>query len=258
MPISLNMEPDSHAISIVTLVLAFDPTVLKVTDFTPASVLPDVLESSVGTDTAGLTAGSGMNPAAAIKSSTTVATITFQAVGSGGAATPIRFTRAEAYSLSGWDGASENVVGATTDASITIADQAETPQPPATEGAIDLFMLVDLSSSYADDLSNFQAQARGIISALKASNADFRVGLGRFEDYPIPPFGSAGDKAYERVVDLTSDTDLVLNAIANLSIRSGNDDPESQLPALFQAATGAGQDLSGAGFPEASTSRTAS
>src|SRR5918999_1129557 len=46
LPISLTMEPDSHAISIVTLVLAFDPTVLKVTDFTPASVLPDVLESS--------------------------------------------------------------------------------------------------------------------------------------------------------------------------------------------------------------------
>jgi hypothetical protein len=250
--ISLDMEPDSHAISIVTLVLAFDPTVLKVTDFSPANVLPAVLESSLGTDTAGLTAGTGIDPAGAIKSSTTVATITFQAVGSGELSTPISFTRAEAYSLSSWDEASENVVGATTDASITISGQAKKPPPPAAEGAIDLFMVVDLSSSYADDLSNFQAQARGIISALKASNADFRVGLARFEDYPIPPFGSAGDKAYERLVDLTSDTDLVLNTIATLSIRSGSDDPESQLPALFQAATGAGQDLSGAGFSAAS------
>jgi hypothetical protein len=73
-----------------------------------------------------------------------------------------------------------------------------TPGDRTTEGAIDLFILVDLSRSFADDLSNFQAQARGIISALKASNADTRVGLARFEDYPIPPFGSAGDKAYER------------------------------------------------------------
>jgi hypothetical protein len=125
LPISLTMEADSHAISIVTLVLAFDPTVLKVTDLSPAGVLPAVLESSLGTDTAGLTAGIGMNPAGAIKSSTTVATITFQAVGSGGAATPIRFTRAEAYSLSGWDEAGENVVGSTTDASITITGQSE-------------------------------------------------------------------------------------------------------------------------------------
>jgi hypothetical protein len=33
LPISLDMKADSHAISIVTLVLTFDPTVLKVTDF---------------------------------------------------------------------------------------------------------------------------------------------------------------------------------------------------------------------------------
>jgi hypothetical protein len=43
----------------------------------------------------------------------------------------------------------------------------------------------------------------------------------------------------------------ILNTISNLSTRSGDDVPESQLPALFQAATGAGQDLSGAGFSEA-------
>src|SRR5918992_3928985 len=121
LPISLNIEADSHAISIVTLVLGFDPNVLKVTDFSPADVLPEVIESSLGTDTAGLTAGTGIDPAGAIKSSTTVATITFQAVGSGSVSTPISFTRAEAYSLSGWDEAGENVVGSTTDASITIA-----------------------------------------------------------------------------------------------------------------------------------------
>jgi hypothetical protein len=79
---------------------------------------------------------------------------------------------------------------------------------PSDGNAVDVMFIVDLSSSYADDLSNFQAQARGIISALKASNPGIRFGLARFEDYPIPPFGSAGDKAYERLVDLTSDTDL--------------------------------------------------
>jgi cohesin domain-containing protein len=130
LPISLTMETDSHAISIVTLVLAFDPTVLKVTDFSPTDVFPAVLESSLGTDTAGLTAGIGMNPAGATKSSTTVATITFQAVGSGGVATPISFTRAEAYSLSAWDEAGENVVGSTSDTSVTISGQAKPPSCP--------------------------------------------------------------------------------------------------------------------------------
>jgi hypothetical protein len=121
-------------------------------------------------------------------------------------------------------------------------------------GVIDLFILVDLSGSFFDDLPVFKAQAPGIISTLKASNPNIRFGLGKFEDYPISPFGSAaaGDKAYERLVDLTFDTDVVLNKISGLFTSDGDDEPQSQLPALFQAATGAGQDLSGIGFPEAS------
>ena len=123
-------------------------------------------------------------------------------------------------------------------------------------GPVDIYFLVDLSSSFADDLSVFKAQAPEIISSLKASNSNIKFGLGKFEDYPIPPFGSAsaGDKAYERLVDLTFDTDLVLSTISGLFTRFGADFPQSQLPALFQAATGAGQDLSeaGVGFPGAS------
>jgi hypothetical protein len=100
-------------------------------------VLPEVIESILRPDTAGLTASSGTDPAAAIKSSTTVATITFQAVGSGGVSTPVSFTRAEAYSLSAWDQASENAVGSTTDASITISGQAESVILDPTEGPPD-------------------------------------------------------------------------------------------------------------------------
>jgi hypothetical protein len=119
---------------------------------------------------------------------------------------------------------------------------------------VDVFLLVDLSSSFADDLPVFKSQAQLVISVLKALNSNTRFGLGKFEDYPIPPFGDpgAGDKAYERLVDLTFDTDHVLATIAGLSIRHGGDGPESQLVALFQAATGKGQDLSGVGFLQAS------
>lgn len=119
---------------------------------------------------------------------------------------------------------------------------------------IDIYFLVDLSGSFSDDLPLFKAQAPDIISTLATSNPNSRFGLGKFEDYPIPPFGYAfaGDKAYERLVDLTFDTDLVLDTISGLFTRFGGDGPQSQLPALYQAATGAGQDLSALGFPEAS------
>ena len=128
------------------------------------------------------------------------------------------------------------------------------PGPPSAPGKVDVYMLVDLSGSFADDLPNFKAQAPEIVASLKESNPDIRFGLGRFEDYPIPPFGYAyaGDKAYERLVDLTFDTSLVLNTIASLSTRYGGDEYQSQLAALYQAATGAGQDLSGIGWPGAS------
>jgi serine protease len=120
-------------------------------------------------------------------------------------------------------------------------------------GAVDLFLLVDLSNSFSDDLPVFKAQAPGIIDRLKTLNPNVRFGLGRFEDYPIDPFGSAasGDEAYARVTDLTFDTEAVKTLIAGLTTKYGQDDPQSQLAALYQAATGAGQDLSGAGYPGA-------
>jgi hypothetical protein len=119
---------------------------------------------------------------------------------------------------------------------------------------VDVYILVDLSGSFFDDLPIFKDQAPGIIAELSASSPNIKFGLGKFEDYPIYPFGSAtaGDQAYERLVDLTLDTDDVLNKISELYTRDGGDLPESQLAAMYQAATGAGQDLSGEGFPDAS------
>lgn len=123
-------------------------------------------------------------------------------------------------------------------------------------GAVDVFIIVDLSGSFIDDLPVFQAQAPAVIQRLIADNPDVHFGLGAFQDYPIPPFGepALGDRAYYRLVDLTADRTQVLGAIAGLSATSGAgaDGPQSQLTALFQAATGAGQDLSSAGFPGAS------
>jgi hypothetical protein len=122
------------------------------------------------------------------------------------------------------------------------------------EVKLDVFMLVDLTGSFSDDLPAFKAQAPDLMATLKLQYPDIRFGLGKFEDYPISPFGSAshGDKAYERLIDLTPDTDAVLDIIAGLYTSFGDDGPESQLVALYQAATGEGQDLSGVSYPGAS------
>ena len=84
---------------------------------------------------------------------------------------------------------------------------------PIPYSPLDVYMLVDLSGSFYDDLPIFKAQAPNLISDLRAINPGVRFGLGKFEDYPIHPFGDApsGDKAYERIIDLTFDTDAVLS-----------------------------------------------
>jgi pectate lyase len=115
----------------------------------------------------------------------------------------------------------------------------------------DLYMLIDLSGTSFDDL---KAEALATIEMLKASNTNTRFGLGFFEDYPIPPFGCDGDVAYQRLIDLTFDDNAVLSEIEALAPQecSDADAAGSQLAALYQAATGSGQDLSEEGFPEAS------
>ena len=55
--------------------------------------------------------------------------------------------------------------------------------------------------------------------------------------------------AYQRAAAITANIDMVQTALNSLTILGGADSPESQLPALYQAATGAGQDLFGHGVP---------
>jgi peptidase M23-like protein/integrin beta-like protein/dockerin type I repeat protein len=125
-----------------------------------------------------------------------------------------------------------------------------------TPPTLDIYLIVDTSNSYIDDLVTFKAVAPVVISVIKAFNSNARFGLGTFVDYPISPFGSAetGDKAYEQLTDLTFDRDRILEKIKSLSVKFGDDIPESQLTAMFQAATGDGQDLSKLGYPGASIS----
>lgn len=110
---------------------------------------------------------------------------------------------------------------------------------------LDVFLLVDLSGSYFDDLPNIKALAPGIFDSVKANVADVRFGLGSFVDFPFSPWGSSasGDYAYRLDQNLTPTKAAWVSAVNAMFTRFGNDFPESQYEALFQAATGAGRDV---------------
>lgn len=125
---------------------------------------------------------------------------------------------------------------------------------PDCEAPLDLFMLVDVSGSFWNDIDQFKKDAPDVIDSIRNEISDSKFGLGKFMDYPIDPFGrdDLGDKAYIRVLDLNKDADLVKTTIKELPIPldgAGGDIPESQLAALYQAATGEGQTVPG--HPEA-------
>ncbi|MFM1551088.1 MAG: hypothetical protein ACKJSG_16905, partial [Lentisphaeria bacterium] len=125
-----------------------------------------------------------------------------------------------------------------------------TPQGSLNTGPVDVYFLVDLSGSFYDDLPLFKSEVAGtggIIDDLLAINPDIKFGVGSYEDYPISPFGWAGsgDVAYRRNIDLTLNASNVKATINGLSLRSGGDLPEGQLPALYQAASGVGQVVPG-------------
>jgi hypothetical protein len=124
-------------------------------------------------------------------------------------------------------------------------DVEKTVTVPEYPPKLDVYLIVDLSGSYYDDLPNIKSLAPGIFDTVKAEVDDVKFGLGTFVDFPFAPWGyaAAGDYAYRRDQDLTPNGADWLAAVNAMATRSGYDGPESQYEALYQTATGAGRDV---------------
>ena len=112
---------------------------------------------------------------------------------------------------------------------------------------VDILFLVDVSGSYGDDIGQFKAKAVDLTNAFISAGRNVQIGVATFSDFPISPYGSngSGDYAYHLNQPLTSSQDTAIASINGISLHYGMDSPESQLEALYQAATGAGRTVSG-------------
>lgn len=133
------------------------------------------------------------------------------------------------------------------DASQTVTFSATVP--PRLAQPVDLYFLVDTSRGSSVELAYLRSQVKEIMEGVREAGPIVRFGLGEFSDYPMSPFGSTPDvdTAYRQVIALTADEQAVLRGLDRLRPRPGGDAAQSQLVALYQAATGAGQDLNGNG-----------
>jgi len=106
----------------------------------------------------------------------------------------------------------------------------------------DLFFSVDTTGSFGDEIAEIQASIAGqIIPGVGAVIPDAAFGVGRFEDFPLDPFGLAGDRPFELLQPVTTDEGLVSAGVDALPPAAGGlDTPEAGVEALYQWATGAG------------------
>ncbi|HVL88636.1 MAG TPA: vWA domain-containing protein [Actinomycetota bacterium] len=118
---------------------------------------------------------------------------------------------------------------------------------PADPTPVDVFFLIDTTGSMAGAICGVQRDLSSVAVELAESGVDVRFGLGIYRDYPFSPWGSPGDFAYRRVRDLAPLDRELLEALHNLEAAGGGDGLQSGLAALYQVATGEGQDVNPAG-----------
>jgi len=114
-------------------------------------------------------------------------------------------------------------------------------EPRATR--LDVQLLVDASGSFAGEIANLKLTLGNIVvPGLRRRVADLAMGVARFADFPVLPYGNANDVPYELMSPISTDFNRVGRAVLSLDmpLMVGGDGPESWSEALFQIASGQG------------------
>ncbi|MDH3623894.1 MAG: VWA domain-containing protein [Myxococcales bacterium] len=115
--------------------------------------------------------------------------------------------------------------------------------------AIDIYFLVDATTSMAGEIGVLQNEIMTVISDIEALFDDPRLGLGLYREYPVdtvdPVVGTLAmpysQAPYHHILDLTDDTLLFEKAVSTLNTVSNmTEDREAGSQALFAVASGQG------------------
>ena len=106
-------------------------------------------------------------------------------------------------------------------------------------GRGDVFFLVDTTGSMGIAINNVRSSLSGtIVPAVRDAIADVVMGVGDYRDFPVDPYGSPGDWAYQTRQTMTADVAAVQTALNGLSAGGGADGPESGTEGLYRSASG--------------------
>ncbi len=112
---------------------------------------------------------------------------------------------------------------------------------------VDVGILVDTTASMGEEIANLRESLNTtFIPDLKKAIPNVAIGVAKFEDFPVKPFGfdgTGGGRAnvpYELIWPITSEEAAAKSAVQLLQVYAGGELPESQYEAQYQILTGAG------------------
>jgi hypothetical protein len=115
------------------------------------------------------------------------------------------------------------------------------PQRPV---PLDVYLLIDTSNSMYETLAGLRKSLIGIVGGLETRQVDAQFGLAEYRAYPYscPPGQDPANFVYRQDQNIAPVSQALANKIAALTPDAGGF-YDSHLGALYQTATGAGQDL---------------
>jgi hypothetical protein len=106
-------------------------------------------------------------------------------------------------------------------------------------GRGDIFFLVDTTGSMGAAIDNVRSSlATRIVPAVSEAIADVVMGVGDYRDFPVDPYGNAGDWPFVVRQAMTPDVSAVQTALNGLRAGGGGDGPESGVEGLYGAVRG--------------------
>ena len=112
---------------------------------------------------------------------------------------------------------------------------------------VDVAIVLDTTGSMGTSISTIQStltKAGGILAGLQAAIPNVGIAIADHRDYPYEDidngigYGSVGDYPAKVWQTITTSSSLAQAAVNNYSLGGGNDDPESQIPAMDYVLTG--------------------
>lgn len=114
--------------------------------------------------------------------------------------------------------------------------------PPVVDCTVaDVLFLMDNTGSMSGEIGEIRNRLRDtIIPGLDREIADIRFAVASFQDFPVGGFGGGANLPYSNLQSITDSVTATQNAVNSFVASGGADGPESQVEALYQAATGEG------------------